>query len=64
MGYFIMLFPGSLLTAASAQDQKTCLFQYSTDIGNPSQNDSSVYNSTDQSYILRGAGYYIWFEGY
>jgi Tol biopolymer transport system component len=47
--------------AVSAQNNNHGLFQTSSDIGNPKKAGSSIYNKTDQSYTLKGAGYNIWF---
>ncbi len=45
----------------SAQNNNIGLFQTNADIGNPKKTGSAIYNRTDQSYILKGAGYNIWF---
>lgn len=52
----------SFAMTSNAQLSNTGQFEYSTDVGNPSQKCSSVYNSTVQYYTLRGGGYNIWFE--
>jgi Tol biopolymer transport system component len=52
---FFMLFQ---LTNAQSKG----IFTNSADIGNPKLKGSASYNSADQSYILKGAGYNIWFE--
>lgn len=38
------------------------IFTSSADIGNPKKQGSTLYNSVDQSYKLRGGGYNIWFK--
>lgn len=38
------------------------IFHSSSDVGNPKNKGSSVYNSNDQSYTVKGSGYNIWFE--
>jgi Tol biopolymer transport system component/regulation of enolase protein 1 (concanavalin A-like superfamily) len=45
-----------------AQDNSIGTFQKSGDIGNPKVAGSAVYNSAEQTYTLKGAGYNIWFE--
>jgi len=57
----IMLF-SFLCSLASAQNSQIGVFQSSSDIGNPKKAGSAVYNSTDQSYNIKGGGYNIWFE--
>jgi len=44
-----------------AQNQLIGIFQENADIGNPQNAGSAVYNSSDQSYLLKGSGYNIWF---
>lgn len=51
-----------LITSAYGQDLSTGIFSASTDVGNPKKGGSSVYNSSDQSYTIKGSGYNIWFE--
>jgi Tol biopolymer transport system component len=46
----------------SAQNAPVGIFKTSADIGNPKVKGSAVYNTADQSYILKGGGYNIWFE--
>jgi TolB protein len=50
------------LSMHTLHSQKTGIFSNKADIGNPKLKGSSVYNSALQSYMLRGAGYNIWFE--
>lgn len=45
----------------SAQNINIGVFQTNADIGNPKKAGSAIYNKTDQSYTLKGAGYNIWF---
>ncbi|MBE3087045.1 MAG: TolB family protein [Bacteroidetes bacterium] len=47
---------------AIAQNTPVGTFQADSDIGNPKKAGSAVYNQSDQSYTLKGAGYNIWFE--
>ena len=44
-----------------AQNSPVGAFQSNSDIGNPKNQGSAVYDPADQSYILKGAGYNIWF---
>lgn len=46
----------------SLNGQLSDIFRYKQDIGKPKNLGSYVYHSTDQSYLLRGSGYNIWFE--
>jgi len=48
------------MTVVSAQ--LSDIFKYKNDIGKPKNLGSYVYNPRDQSYLLRGSGYNIWFE--
>jgi Tol biopolymer transport system component len=48
------------MTSVSAQLKD--IFRYKTDIGNPKNLGSYVYIPIDQSYLLRGSGYNIWFD--
>jgi len=52
-----------LLIAGTTAAQKgpTGIFDSNTDIGNPKNSGSSVYNAADQSYSVKGSGYNIWF---
>ena len=45
---------------AMAQDQ-VGIFESSVDIGNPKQAGSTLYDSNEQEYIIKGSGYNIWF---
>jgi TolB protein len=60
MKYMLYVFLLSSLMNTTAQ--KTGIFDNSSDIGNPKRPGSAKYNPADQSYILRGAGYNIWFD--
>lgn len=62
MKYSLPLILLLIMNVATAQNKQTGIFQTGTDIGNPKIAGSSSYNETDQSYILKGAGYNIWFE--
>ena len=55
----ILLFFVSL---SSAQNTKTGIFQYSSDIGTPALKGSGYYDQINQEYSLKGGGYNIWFE--
>jgi len=58
--FIIML--SSILSIASAQNNPIGIFQSNSDIGHPKKAGSATYEIADQSYILKGAGYNIWFE--
>jgi TolB protein len=57
----IILMLSSLLNIVSAQNTPVGIFQANSDIGNPRKAGSAVYSPADQSYILKGGGYNIWF---
>jgi TolB protein len=42
--------------------QGSDIFRYKQDIGKPKKPGSYFYHPDDQSYLLRGSGYNIWFE--
>ena len=46
----------------TANSQLSDIFKFKNDIGKPKNPGSYVYNPVDQSYLLRGSGYNIWFE--
>jgi len=50
-----------IMNAAVGQENSTGIFMNSADIGNPKNSGSASYNSSDQSYSVRGSGYNIWF---
>lgn len=56
---FLLLFS---LVSATIFSQGAGIFKSNTDVGNPKNHGSAKYNTADQSYILRGSGYNIWFE--
>jgi Tol biopolymer transport system component len=62
MKYFVILALSFFFSLASAQNMRTGIFQNSTDIGNPKNTGSALYDAADQSYTLKGSGYNIWFE--
>ncbi len=45
-----------------AQGNQMGVFQHSSDIGNPKNSGSTVYDNSTQTYTTKGAGYNIWFE--
>jgi TolB protein len=61
MKHLLLLFLGSFYSIVSARSQQTGIFQNSTDIGNPKNRGSDLYDPSDQSYTLKGSGYNIWF---
>ncbi len=58
----IILLLSFLFQIAVAQSGRVGIFQFNTDIGKPKKAGSAVYNPSDQSYAIKGAGYNIWFE--
>ena len=45
-----------------AQDNPVGAFAFSDDLGSPKKAGSATYDASSQTYILKGAGYNIWFE--
>lgn len=62
MKYILTLLFALLLIFPVKGQSAVGIFQASSDIGNPKMKGSSTYNAGDQSYILKGGGYNIWFE--
>lgn len=62
MKSFMFLLLGFIFSLASAQNTSIGIFQSGADVGNPKKAGSAVYNSSDQSYNIKGGGYNIWFE--
>ena len=58
--YFLMF--SFIFSLAAAQNTRVGIFQFNSDIGNPTKTGSAIYNSSDQSYNIKGGGYNIWFE--
>lgn len=58
----IILLLSASVNISVAQNIPAGIFKSESDIGNPKKTGSSVFNPTDQSYILTGGGYNIWFE--
>ena len=44
-----------------SQNRPVGIFEDHLDIGNPKYSGSAVYSESDQSYLLTGSGYNIWF---
>jgi Tol biopolymer transport system component len=59
---YLTLFAILIFSANLALAQNTGVFTNRADVGNPKKKGSSVYNSADQSYTMKGSGYNIWFE--
>src|SRR4030042_2057102 len=51
-----------IFSSVTGQDPSVGIFRYSGDVGKPKNGGSSIYNETDQSYTIKGAGYNIWFK--
>jgi hypothetical protein len=62
MKSLIILILCCMVNIASGQNNPVGIFQGNSDIGNPKKPGSAIYNDADQSYIMKGAGYNIWFE--
>jgi Tol biopolymer transport system component len=61
MKYLPFLICCFLMNSTMAQNKSIGIFQNNTDIGNPKNAGSAIYNSSDQSYAIKGSGYNIWF---
>ena len=61
MRYLSLLICLLIAGTTAAQKGPTGIFENNTDIGNPKNAGSSVYNAADQSYSVKGSGYNIWF---
>jgi TolB protein len=61
MKYLPFLICCFLINSSMAQNKSIGIFQNNSDIGNPKNAGSSLYNSSDQSYTIKGSGYNIWF---
>ena len=62
MKYLLFSICCLIINTAIAQDSQTGIFLNNSDIGNPKNAGSAKYNSTDQSYSIKGSGYNIWFD--
>src|SRR5664279_146699 len=62
MKSLIILMLCCVVNITLAQNNPVGIFQGNSDIGNPKKQGSAVYNQVDQTYILKGSGYNIWFE--
>jgi TolB protein len=62
MKFSFLLSLGIAASISSISAQRTDIFQNKTDVGNPKNLGSYVYNTVNQSYIVRGSGYNIWFD--
>jgi TolB protein len=58
----LLIIAGIAACISMANAQLSDIFKYKNDIGKPWNLGSYVYNPREQSYLLRGAGYNIWFE--
>lgn len=61
MKYIILLSLSVCFNCLFSQDASVGIFRFSSDIGNPKNHRSSVFNKTDQVYSIKGSGYNIWF---
>jgi TolB protein len=59
MSLFLVQF---LISSSIAQTNTIGVFENQADIGKPKKSGSVVYNKPDQSYLITGSGYSIWFE--
>ena len=62
MKYLRLLFCLFIALSVSIKGNPQGIFDQSSDIGNPKNPGSAIFNSADQSYSLKGAGYNIWFD--
>lgn len=61
MRYLLLFISCLLFNSTMAQEKSAGIFQGNTDIGKPKNPGSVIYNSSDQSYSIKGSGYNIWF---
>jgi TolB protein len=61
MKYLCILICCFLICHAQGQVPSVGIFQNATDIGHPKNPGSAFYNTTNQTYTLKGSGYNIWF---
>jgi TolB protein len=60
---FPLLAALSLIAVSSlAQSNAVGIFQYHSDIGNPKIKGAADFDSSKQTYLLKGGGYNIWFS--
>ena len=57
-----LIFILAIFTVSSMEAQEMFMKFKGSDIGNPKQKGSFQYNKKNQQFILKGAGYNIWFE--
>lgn len=50
------------LSTLSLAQNPVGIFQSATDIGNPKNTGSTVYDATTQTYVMKGSGYNVWFN--
>lgn len=62
MKYRLTIISIVFLNMTFVSAQLSDIFKFKNDIGKPKNLGSYVYNPIDQSYLLRGSGYNIWFE--
>lgn len=62
MKYLLSPIVFCIVNITSAQNTPIGIFGNNSDIGNPKNAGSALYNEADQSYTLKGSGYNIWFE--
>ncbi|HEX8037563.1 MAG TPA: hypothetical protein VF490_00370, partial [Chryseosolibacter sp.] len=62
MKYSFLFITVLVLNAAFAQQKSIGIFKYNKDIGKPKNAGGIQYDEASQSYLLKGAGYNIWFE--
>lgn len=62
MNYLYLIFFVFIMQTSIAQNKPIGVFQSNTDIGNPKIKGSTNFNEDTETYILKGAGYNIWFD--
>lgn len=62
MKYSFLVITVLFLNVALAQQKSIGIFQYNKDIGKPKNAGGVQYDESSQTYLLKGAGYNIWFE--
>src|SRR3989304_6420033 len=62
MKIITLMLASVVLTSAVAGNNPVGVFDDHADVGSPKQAGSVVYDAQNQTYLLKGAGYNIWFE--
>lgn len=59
---YVLLLPVLFYACACFSQSRVGVFENHVDVGNPKLKGAAAYLEPDQSYLLKGSGYNIWFE--